>query len=180
MWLCLFLCLATSVAWLASSRWTMFFMAQFGDSYDLKAGCISHSWTSRPLREQLSARFKEPLELSWEWHRSPRKVPMEWWNPFYASTAKGRAMIILPLWIPFLLFAASSGMFYRLSRRGARLGCCTACGYDLRGLTPASRCPECHHGRSLFRLFVTVRRGLAPRFDITPPLSTVTPSTPVN
>lgn len=154
MWLCLALCLATSVAWIASARWTMFFMAQFGDSVSLRAGAVSYLWTSTPLRERLAARHKEPLELDWQWYRSPRQIPMEWWTPFYSSTPTGRAIIALPLWIPFILFSGAGGAFYWLTRRMPAPGCCHRCGYCLSGLAPSRPCPECASKQSLASLII--------------------------
>lgn len=179
MWLCLALSLATSIAWLASARWTMFFIAQFGDSYDLKAGCISHSWTSQPLREKLSAKFNEPMELSWEWHLAPRKVPMEWFNPFYITRPTGRSMIILPLWIPFFLFAGLAGAFYWLCPRFVHPGCCNTCGYNLSGLAPSSPCPECASNQNFAAIVVARVRWLAiTLFRFAPPFTPQSISTP--
>ncbi len=51
--------------------------------------------------------------------------------------------ILVPLWIPAVLFAA---MFWWLGpryrrRKRKKLGLCVNCGYDLRG--SKDRCPEC-------------------------------------
>ena len=51
----------------------------------------------------------------------------------------------IPLWLPFLIFGATTGFIRtvsRVSRRKRRkLGLCLKCGYDLRG--SSERCPEC-------------------------------------
>ena len=54
-------------------------------------------------------------------------------------------MLGVPLWIPFLLFAAYPTLAFirgplRRYRRRKR-GLCVTCGYDLRG--SPKRCPEC-------------------------------------
>jgi hypothetical protein len=141
---CFALCALLAISWLASSRWTMFFMAaQFGDSIMLKSGTFSYSWTSPELRTRLSTRFNEPLKPRWEWHFTERKAPIEWWTAFYVSTATGRRAFTLPLWIPFVLFAAGATFFYLSARRTSKSGCCTTCGYNLEGLGSRDRCPEC-------------------------------------
>ena len=54
-------------------------------------------------------------------------------------------VVIVPLWIPTVLFAA---MFWwsflprRRRRKRKKLGLCVKCGYDLRGLVE-QLCPEC-------------------------------------
>ena len=48
----------------------------------------------------------------------------------------------LPLWLPLVLAIAAAAWFERQSRRWPR-GVCRRCGYDLSGLDPAARCPEC-------------------------------------
>lgn len=143
-WLCLALCALLAISWLASSRWTMFFMAsQFGDSIMLKSGTFSYSWTSAELRNRLSTRFNEPLAPRWEWHLSERKSPIEWWTAFYVSTATGRCAITLPLWIPFALFATSGALLFFSRARKRQPNSCLSCGYDLTGAPAASPCPEC-------------------------------------
>jgi hypothetical protein len=54
----------------------------------------------------------------------------------------GHWLIAIPIWLPFLIFAAPAGWWLRgvlRRRRGAHE--CPSCGYDLRA-TP-DRCPEC-------------------------------------
>ena len=68
-----------------------------------------------------------------------------WWRPAMSqgSAFLGRG-ILVPLWIPTVLFAAMLGWsFLPLHRRRKRkrLGLCVKCGYDLRA--SKDRCPEC-------------------------------------
>jgi hypothetical protein len=55
-------------------------------------------------------------------------------------------LVLVPLWLPLLLLAATTLWLARLTARARReerskAGLCPACGYDLRA-TPG-RCPEC-------------------------------------
>ena len=66
------------------------------------------------------------------------------WLPEYVSLP-GYLKIVVPLWIPTLMFAGMSCLvcrsFYQYSKR-QKQGRCTQCGYMLYGLTEP-RCPEC-------------------------------------
>jgi hypothetical protein len=53
------------------------------------------------------------------------------------SRPAGATYLVIPLWMPLLLFAHIA---WRCRRRIIPPGCCTACGYDLAGL---KACPEC-------------------------------------
>ena len=72
-----------------------------------------------------------------------------WWPPegfpFWSSDPTFGWCILLPLWMPMLLFASaimSCSLAGRLRcRKRKKLGLCLKCGYDLRG--SKERCPEC-------------------------------------
>lgn len=149
-WGCVLMTLLLGTAWLLSARWTMFFMAQFGDSAALRAGTLSYLWTQEKLREKHVVQFKLPCELQWEWHRSERKIPMEWWTGFYSSSASGRQMVVVPLWMPFVLFAGAGGILLWKSRKRLPAHCCGQCGYDRRGIGKNAACPECGSQRTSF------------------------------
>ncbi len=65
------------------------------------------------------------------------------WKP-HVSTAKDYLVLIVPLWMPTLLFAALTWFTLlpaHRRRKRKKLGLCLQCGYDLRA--SKDRCPEC-------------------------------------
>jgi len=76
----------------------------------------------------------------------------QWKQGTIRSCTRGfRRHIVLPLWMPFVLFAACPviafirGPYRRATRRAT--GFCRRCGYNLTGLVEP-RCPECGTGMS--------------------------------
>ena len=68
------------------------------------------------------------------------------WKP-HVSTAKDYLVLIVPLWMPTLLFAALTWFTLlpaHRRRKRKKLGLCVKCGYDLRA--SKDRCPECGEG----------------------------------
>jgi hypothetical protein len=130
----------SACAWLASARWTVFRMAQFGDSVGLRGGVVFYLWTSPSLRTRLAGQHGLPTRLRWQWHGSPRRTPMEWLPQFYASTPSGRSHVAIPLW-PIVVLSGGGAAALWLRSRPLRAGLCQKCGYDLRGIDGV--CPEC-------------------------------------
>ncbi|MCX5659972.1 MAG: hypothetical protein NTW19_09660 [Planctomycetota bacterium] len=55
-------------------------------------------------------------------------------------------VILIPCWLILLLFLPLPLLCargWRGRRRAIASGCCTSCGYDLRGSPPEGDCPEC-------------------------------------
>lgn len=84
-----------------------------------------------------------------QWHafrRNPSSAPFEW-LPEYAKEAgwyRG-PLVLIPAWLGLL---AAAGPTCWMWRRAQRHGGCAKCGYDLTGLEPEARCPECGEGET--------------------------------
>lgn len=73
-------------------------------------------------------------------------LPRVSWTRFPTPPLTPHTWVILPLWMPTLLFALYPAFLAVLSlrrRRRKRRGLCVCCGYALKGLTEP-RCPECN------------------------------------
>ena len=67
----------------------------------------------------------------------------QWW-PTYSRVRQGPTFVLIPLYLPMLLFGAWAAYFLHpvhRRRKRRKLGLCVKCGYDVRG--SAERCPEC-------------------------------------
>jgi len=88
---------------------------------------------------------------------APATAPPDWiiagfqsfdtnWSPRFGRPGQNLWGLLVPFWIPAVLFSTFVFIFYApLHRRRKRrnLGLCEACGYSLQGLTEP-RCPECN------------------------------------
>ena len=53
--------------------------------------------------------------------------------------------VFVPLWLPFVIIAVTTGFLFWQDRKRPKPGHCQECGYDLTGNT-SGRCPECGKG----------------------------------
>ena len=75
---------------------------------------------------------------------SRRYEPWRTWVPWvrrHAHPGTKTFEVIVPLWIPFLMFALPTAFLCHRDRRFPR-GLCQACGYNLTG-NMSGVCPEC-------------------------------------
>ena len=133
-WICLIVAGFACVMWIGS---LFIHVAYFwpGRMLQLNLGKGAFSVAQHPDFALLGSGEK------WLFLRS-NSISQSWGMRVHAS---GRYdwQVLLPLWIPVLVFGATS---YALWRWGAGLrnkGACTKCGYDRAGLDAGATCPEC-------------------------------------
>jgi hypothetical protein len=136
-----------TLLWVLSCRWTVFYSAQFGDSFGLKAGEVFALWTSEAERARLAALTGEPVNLYWNVHGARRRVPMQWvpWPRKSKLPDGSRSMVSIPL-LPLAAICISAGLWVgrrHTAQFRASRGLCLKCGYDRRGLAKDAACPEC-------------------------------------
>lgn len=94
--------------------------------------------------------YQEPRNVTvWDIWPDYLEDPKWKWRPTFVRYPSGDWELEIPYWIPTLLFATTSALLFRgghRARRWKREGRCSACGYALSGLPPASPCPECGKG----------------------------------
>lgn len=84
------------------------------------------------------------------WHSGVAR-PTVWWPPFICTRVDWPAdstselhFIIIADWLLILILAVLPGAWLTMRDRARKSpGCCTQCGYDLRGTAPDKACPEC-------------------------------------
>jgi len=135
-WTSLALCLL-SFTGLVSSLLIRVTMYRSGWAAAMGYGCISVQSTSpqmgTPQRDWTlnNRRAGEPWVRAW-WVEAPHPRPGVW-------------AVVIPLWIPCLVFGVVTCLTWRRRPR-FRLGHCQGCGYNLAG-DVSGVCPEC--GRAL-------------------------------
>ncbi len=131
----LLILLAAMAPWLTTIWFSIHFYTLTTDIH-LQQGQLAVSTTSRFFA--LPFRVAPTLEIT-----GPGR-PFRWWFQSYRSARQDWRCI--PLWLPpiaaFALLEATR-VLVRAQRRARNQ--CPRCAYNLRGLPPASPCPECGH-----------------------------------
>jgi hypothetical protein len=121
-----------AVVWIGSAWWTFWWDMPHGGVFIIEAGrCVMRTPTG------VGTRIMRPVL----WRNS---ASMEWWFR-WALTGNSRCASI-PFWAPLTLSAAITAFAWRkeaIARRRARQHACPSCGYDRRGLSSDTVCPEC-------------------------------------
>lgn len=84
---------------------------------------------------------EEHPQYDWHFHR----ISDPYWVFEFDEYDTDWYVLMIPLWVPAaLLVAVSAALWWRplVVARRRRRGCCTNCGYDLRG-NAGRICPEC-------------------------------------
>jgi len=103
-----------------------------------------------------------PAERVLAWTESRRLLWIPW-----CGRAQGTIRVVIPLWLPFLIFAVPVALLWRSDHiatkraRRTRIGCCPHCGYDRRGLADG-RLGSAAHGAQPARLTRIRSRPPAP------------------
>ena len=80
-----------------------------------------------------------------QWHAESRANPTMDWSFTYEDSPIGYS-VRLPLWPVVLLVSIVTALLWYCGRRSTRAGHCQRCKYDLTGLAPGGKCPECGKG----------------------------------
>ncbi len=134
------LCIA--IAWIVSYQWLIGLADSRASGVFIWRGTITAGeiWTSKwDLAGWTVARNPDDR---WTFLTNPARLSA--WKPL--QIGKGLSCASTPMWVPLLLVVGgASALWLRdvsFSRR-KRLGHCTTCSYDRKGLETAALCPEC-------------------------------------
>lgn len=176
MWLCAASALLMVVSWIWGS---------FG-SCSIGSGGLRLSVTASQLQLAIANQRVERWEDRWYFpianaavvmpHSSLRptmpEATMTVGTPNGSSVSVSMRVISVPIWQALLVVLIGGSLLWRLVRREAPPGHCSACGYDLRGLG-SGKCPECGEGFLAKLLAVASRlralvRGVLSRSETSP------------
>ncbi len=128
---------AVIVIALIASGWFSFHAAFRGVSIGIYGGRLETSWTGR---------LGVLGTFAPQWDRNP--WAMQWWFDWRTVplTSTSLYTLMVPLWVPMLLTAASTLFAWR-ARGRFNPAICPTCGYSQAGVPKGSPCPECgkHH-----------------------------------
>ncbi len=139
LWTGLAVCVVQLFAAVLSQFWTVDWVSEA----EVTRFSISKSaFAFKPFVGRGSVASGSVLPPSPGWHLYRTRA--EWRTPAWLTFGSGSrsGWIIVPLWIPILLFASATGLAWRFYGRRFPPGHCPRCGYDLTG-NVTGRCPEC-------------------------------------
>jgi hypothetical protein len=132
-WASAAVCMVLVGVWVASAWWWIRWERSDGGWIGVLGGSLLVT-SDGPERVGLVAPGLHALR----WHGSFHWLPMH--------ILSRTPFVLVPLWPIALIFVVPTLIAWRLdtlARRRARIGNCTTCNYDRRGLPGASPCPEC-------------------------------------
>lgn len=136
-WAALIVSVAIAAAWIGSRWWFVAWDGRLG-ALGIARG-IGYGWFP-----DLGARG---YQYGWT-NRLPGVDRWMWWpngSLIDRTTYDKYILVQTPLWLPVLSMLTLSMWIWHRDRLAVHEGHCRRCHYDLTGLPPASRCPECGH-----------------------------------
>lgn len=136
-WACALLAM-TLLALLMVSVFGHVWVARGATYLGVSRGVFVITWGYNNPTAQILAPTDGSAALRWRSY----EPGLDWWFRRRVVTWTPLRNESLPLWIPIVVLSGLCiGLFRRL--RGRDPNMCARCGYDLRGLSPDARCPEC-------------------------------------
>lgn len=146
-------CVVIGAVWAASLRWAFCYVGEFGSVAVAHGQVITNTASGRDVDQGVKDSLfgtqrgwiirDQSVHFDHRWRASTGLVLPR----IQESNPGGTGLMILrsvdiPLWIPFVLMAIPSGVFFsRRTENADRVGC-RSCGYCLHGNT-SGRCSEC-------------------------------------
>jgi hypothetical protein len=104
---------------------------EYGHEFGITSGCVKYRYESVG---------HYGLHLGWSCFRVER---FPFWTTYWQGSEWGGVILwMIPLWIPFLIFAVPTGLLCWRDRHRIPPGHCRKCGYNLTG-NVSGICPEC-------------------------------------
>jgi hypothetical protein len=142
-WTCRTLCLACTLAWICSLRWTAFISPRGTHTVGVTSGALFWTHAALPPGNVITPGIViYSLPPGRWWWVSERNAMPYVWRP-QLSRGQSFSSATLPLWIPLVLGAVSEVTLALLARRARSAAACRRCAYDRTGLDPLAPCPEC-------------------------------------
>src|SRR5262249_1339956 len=138
-WSGLLTCAVILLAFAISQKWSLEWVGSDNPEFELMRGAVRVAWLAPDWHVVPHDGEPQPRWILASDYEGSPLAPI--WCPQLVTEQSLRGAIV-PLWIPFLIFAIPTAIIWYRDCRRIPPGHCPHCGYNLN-LNVSGQCPEC-------------------------------------